>query len=128
MWKLTSFEDPARVTALDERLSAAAIPTIIRGPEIWLVSEQDITRAQQVLNAFLAQFQPQAEPVPRTAQSSPSAATPKPRAQLGFMERLRADVLAAPVTALLFAASVVVSLYTDLGGNQQRVEQFTIAG
>jgi GlpG protein len=41
---------------------------------------------------------------------------------------LHADALAAPVTAVLFAASIAMCLYTDFGKDQQRFEQFAIAG
>jgi GlpG protein len=123
MRKLASFEDPAAAQALDELLSALDIPTVVRESEsggrgVWIVSEQDLPKAEQLLAGFLAR-----------AHASERGASPSraPAAGAPLKHRLLAHFLISPVTWLLLAVSIVVSLYTGLGDNRARVELFLIA-
>lgn len=127
MRKLASFDDPAAAQALDQLLSAAEIPTVVRerettsgGSSIWIVSEQDVPKAQQLLAAFLSH--------PLAAQRAPSLSAHTQddraaRAKPSFWTR----VMQSPVTWLLLVACVVVAIYTDLGDDRVRSAQFTIS-
>jgi GlpG protein len=120
MHKLARFDDPALAAALDEQLSRADIPTVVRGEGaaqvIWLVAEQDLPKAQAVLARFVHQVQAQSAAV-SGAEAAPA----------GRMQKLWQGIAASPVTASLLVACVVVALYTALGDNREQVEQFTIA-
>jgi GlpG protein len=126
MRKLASFNDPAAAQALDEQLSTADIPTLVRdtdagGRAVWIVSEQDLPKAEQVLAAFLERHIAASERVRAQAHEK---ATGGARLQ----HRLWAHFIRSPVTWSLLAVSVVVSFYTDLGENRRAVELFLISG
>ncbi|MET0387717.1 MAG: rhomboid family intramembrane serine protease [Polyangiales bacterium] len=128
MYKLASFQDPALANALDERLAAANIPTVVRGHDghggsddaapnartVWIVSEQDLQKAQQLLRTFLAQ----------TAIAGRRGQSSQP---IPYRQRILLFVQQAPVTSLLFLVCLLVAFYTDLGANRPRVELFTIS-
>jgi GlpG protein len=120
MHKLASFDDPALAAALDEQLSRADIPTVVRGEGsarvVWLVAQQDLPRAQAVLAHFIRELHARTAAVSgKTTASAPAKKT--------WWQTL-AD---SPVTTGLLAASVLVALYTSLGDNREQVEQFTIS-
>lgn len=122
MRKLASFNNPAAAEALDQLLSAQDIPTVLReadsgGRSVWIVSEQDLPRAERLLAGFLSHHM--AEQAQHRAQGQ--------AAGLPLQQRLWAHFVQAPITWLLLAASVVVSFYTVLGENRPRVELFLIA-
>jgi len=121
MLKLASFEDPALAAAVDDQLSRADIPTVVRADErgaqtIWLVAEQDLPGAQAVLARFLGPARP--------AQRAPAADGGVPART---KQTVWQQVAASPVTAGLFVASAAVAIYTSLGDDRARVELFTIA-
>ena len=116
MLKLASFADPDLAQAVDEQLSRADIPTVLRAEPndaraIWLVAEQDLPKAQAVLARFLQRA---------TAAEGGAATLPTRRS-------LWQQIADSPVTAGLFAACVIVAIYTGLGDNRAHVEQLTIA-
>jgi GlpG protein len=129
MRKLASFTDPAAARALDDLLSSEDIPTLMRdadagGRAVWVVSEQDLPKAEQLLAAFLNRRTPtavQPKPAVQPAQRAPAAS-------VGLRHRLWAHFAQSPVTWSLLAVAVVVSFYTDLGENRARVAMFTISG
>jgi GlpG protein len=115
MLKLASFEDPALAAAVDEQLSRADIPSVLRQdadgrPSLWLVAEQDLPRAQAVLARLARPHGP--------AAHGGAAAAPK--------QTLSQQIRRSPVTAGLFLACVLVAVYTRLGDARELVEQFTI--
>lgn len=116
MHKLVSFDDPVLVTSLDEQLSRADIPTVVRDEgsarAIWLVSEQDLPRAQAVLARFV-----------QAAQAHAAAQSGARPARKTFWQH----VTDSPVTSGVLAAATLVALYTALGDNREHVEQLTIA-
>ena len=124
MRKLASFNDPAAAQALDELLSSQDIPTLVRdadsggGRAVWIVSEQDLPKAEQLLAAFLKRY--------AAAQQQRAARTQA--ASVGLQHRLWAHFISSPVTWSLLAVSVLVSFYTDLGDDRARVTMFTISG
>ena len=123
MRKLASFQDPADAQALDDLLSSRDIPTVMRQSDtgqfgLWIVSEQDLPRAEQLLAAFLAQHT--AAQRARTGATGSSSAVP-------LQHRLLAHFILSPVSWLLLAASVAVSLYTGLGDDRARLAPFLIA-
>ena len=124
MRKLASFNDPAAADALDELLSSEDIPTVVReadsgGRAVWIVAEQDLSKAERLLAAFLAQ--PQA--IPQRAQPSARARS----SGVPLHHRLLAHFLLSPVTWSLLAASVVITFYTGMGDDRARVGMFLIA-
>lgn len=126
MRKLASFNDPAAAEALDQLLSTADIPTVLRdadsgGRTVWIVSEQDLPKAEQLLAAFLHRHM-------AAQQRRTPAGAPGHAAGVSWRERAWAHFITSPVTWTLLAASVVVSFYTDLGEDRPRVEQFLISG
>jgi len=138
MRMLASFEDPGRAQSLDDLLSAADIPTLLRTTDdgqraVWIVSEQDAAKATQLLSTFLAQrtqaglsaqhlpTEPQGEP----AQQQPAAQTP--RRNTWTWSHMLQEASLSKVTSLLLVVSVIVALYTDLGDDRERVERFMIS-
>ena len=122
MRKLVSFNNPAAAEALDELLSSRNIPTVLRdedsgGHALWIVSEQDLPKAESVLAAFRAHH--------TAAQQAQARA--ESLAKVPLQHRLLAHFLMGPVTWLLLGASVVISFYTGLGDERTRVELFLIA-
>jgi GlpG protein len=116
---LASFQNPAAAQALDQLLSSHDIPTLVRdgdkgGRAVWIVSDQDLPKAQQLLAAFVDHY---------TAAQKRAQVSSK-----GLQHRLWTHFLSSPVTWSLLVVSFVVSLYTDLGDNRERVELFTISG
>ena len=122
MRKLASFNDPAAAEALDALLSSRNIPTVVReGAEgehsVWIVSEQDLPKAERLFEAFRA----------HVAEAQQAHLRAQALAKIPLRHRLLAHFLLSPVTWLLLAASVVVSIYTGLGDNRARIEPFLIA-
>lgn len=93
---------------------------------IWIVSEQDLAKAKHLFETFLRdptsapEAPPEVEPTGEAAQPQP------PRAVL-VRKSWRQRAAETPVTTGLFVASIALALYTNLGGNQAHVEQFTIS-
>jgi GlpG protein len=121
MRKLASFDNPAAAEALDALLSSQDIPTLVREGDggartVWIVSEQDLPKAEQLLAAFLSRK--------IAAEARSQRAPARPPLQL----RLAAHFLQAPLTWLLLAASVIVTFYTGMGDDRLRVAMFTISG
>jgi membrane associated rhomboid family serine protease len=124
---LASFEDPGRAQSLDDLLSAADIPTLLRTTEdgqrtVWIVSEQDAAKATQLLSVFLTQRKTDAKP----GQSDPQPTAAQTPQQSAWQHWVREATL-SKVTSLLLLVSVCVALYTDLGDNRERVERFMIS-
>lgn len=144
MRKLASFDDPAAAQALDRLLSSAEIPTVMRPNgdgqrTIWIVSEQDLAKAKRLFEAFLSDPKRADDPVPELAPGLEVAAVgpaeasaaeaqtqPLPRVVL-VRKSWRERAAETPVTTSLLVASIVLAIYTNLGGNQPHVEQFTIS-
>ena len=122
MRKLASFNDPGAAEALEELLSSRNIPTVVRdagseGRAVWIVSEQDLPSAEQLLAAFLAHH----------TAAQQAAARAQLLAKVPLQHRLLAHFFLGPVTWLLLGVSIVVSFYTGLGDERARVELFLIA-
>ena len=124
MRQLASFNDPVAIQALDELLSSQDIPTVVRDAEagsgraVWIVSDQDLPKAEQLLAAFVTRY----------AAAQQRRAAREQLASMGLGERLWAYFSFAPVTWTLLALSVLVSFYTGLGDNRARVTLFLISG
>lgn len=123
MRKLASFNNPAAAEALDELLSSQDIPTVVREADsgtrsVWIVSEQDLPRAERLLAGFLSHHMAEQPTQPRA---------PGQKSGVPLQQRLWVHFVQSPVTWLLLAASVIVSFYTVLGEHRARVELFLIA-
>src|SRR5262245_62305207 len=93
MRKLASFEDPERARALSETLYAARIDSDVRQDgSVWVLSENDVPKAEAVLREF-------------TARSGGHA---------DQLRRLTQNVRTHPVTYVLFAICVLVWLVTEV--------------
>lgn len=122
MRKLASFTDASVAQALDDFLSSQDIPTIVREADsgeraVWIVSEQDLPKAERLLAAFVS-----AKPQPASPNRTHGQTSGVP-----LHHRLLAHFFLSPITWLLLAASVAVSLYTGLGDDRTRVAAFLIA-
>jgi GlpG protein len=128
MRKLVSFEDPAVAQSLEELLSEADVPALLREADngeraVWIVAEQDLPKAQRVLARFLA-----LSSAARRSASGISLGRDGARAAVPLQQRVWAHFIRSPVTWTLLALSVLVTFYTDMGANRARVEMFTISG
>jgi GlpG protein len=131
MRKLASFDDPRIADALDGVLSGADIPTVVRPDDdgqraIWVVSEQDVPKAQRLLHGFVAGT---TTPVSTTRPLPPEAPAPASQAPrvVVIKKTWRQRAAEAPVSTGLLLASIAVTLYTGLGSEREHVSAFTIA-
>jgi len=120
MLKLASFEDSTLAAALDDQLSRADIPTVVRSDEsgarvIWLVAEQDLPKARAVVAQYLERAGVQV--------SAADGGGPAPEPKRSFVQQMKDS----PVTSGVLAACVLVAVYTWLGDNRPQVEQLTFA-
>ena len=132
MRKLASFDDPRIADALDGILSGADIPTVVRADDegqraIWIVSEQDVPKAQQLLQGFVAgPKQPVTVGRSTPPPTAPTPASPAPR-YVAVKKTWLQRAAEAPVSTGLLLASIAVTLYTGLGSEREHVSAFTIA-
>jgi GlpG protein len=141
MRKLASFDDPEVARAACEVLYAENIDSDLReGPNrvlsVWVVAEDDIPRAQSILERFAERpdarefararervQRERADVAPSGEQAEVAPRPPVPQAR----KSLRQRVSESPVTFSMIAVSVAVTLATEFGDRTDVVSYFSIA-
>jgi GlpG protein len=141
MRKLASFDDPEVARAACEVLYAENIDSDLReGPDrtlsVWVVAENDIPRAQSILERFAARpnarefararervQRERAETEPAVEPSEQAVRPPVPLARKSLRQRAKES----PVTFTMIAISIGVALATLFGENTSIVSDLSIA-
>ena len=136
MRRLASFDDPVVARALCEVLYAANIDSDLReGPErtmtVWVLAENDMDRAQTILDSFVARPNAREYAVARALAEQKRAAEDQPQrvSQPPVIVRktLRQRIIESPVTFGMIGVCIVVALVTELGNRADMVSHLTIA-
>jgi GlpG protein len=138
MRRLASFDDPIIARSLCEVLYAANIDSDLReGPEravtVWVLAENDMDRAQGILEAFVARPEAREYAVARALAEQKRAAETQPQPRPSQVppvivrKTLRERIADSPVTFGMIGVCIVVALVTELGNRADMVSHLTIA-
>jgi GlpG protein len=137
MRRLADFEDPDLAHAFSDVLAAANVSSELRpGPErsasVWVLAEDELRRAQQLLREFMAQPNaPEYEQARAVAQRKREAAQQAELASrvkvIQVRKPFRQRVLASPATYGSIAICLLVALITQLGSETSVVSQLSFA-
>ncbi len=137
MRKLASFDDPALARSISEALLADDIPSVVRseletGTAVWIVEENDVSRARERLRELLAAPQELHRfTAPEPTASTPASSSAQPASAHEVAAHpplpLQRSAQRRPVTIALIAVSVIVALITDLGTRTEVVRWLSIA-
>lgn len=138
MRKLTRFDDLERARTVQEALRADDIASELRsGPDhvhaLWILSEEQLPAARQLLEEYLAdptapRFASAQSTVRAKSTPPPPPPAPRPRARAPRARQpFAARVSSAPVTHVIVAASLLATLWSELGASHDAVRLLSIA-